>query len=106
LLPSEGEVWLTRGLIEARLGQVRPCELSVAKAEELGVTWPRCSLQRAWAYLKSRPVQFGLAEKELARLRSYVESNMRDSRVQRELGLIEGRLLSLKTRKKKNETDL
>lgn len=98
LLPNEGEVWLTRGLIEARLGQVRACEISTAKAEELGVTWPRCSLQRAWAYLKARPAQLGLAESEVSRLRVYIQSNPRDTRVQNELGRLEGRLNYLKPR--------
>lgn len=97
MLPDEGEVWLTRGNIEARMGQVRPCELSVAKAEELGVAWPRCSIQRAWVYLKSRPVQSGLAEKEILRLKNYVESNVHDSRVQYQLGLLEGRMMSLES---------
>lgn len=96
LLPEEGEVWLTRGLIEARLGQVRACEISVGKAEEFGVGWPRCSIQRAWAYLKCRPVQFGLADKEIMRLRTYLQANMNDSRVQNELGLLERRLKFLK----------
>ena len=66
LLPSEGEVWLTRGLIEARLGQVRACELSLEMAEKQGVAWQRCSTQREWAYLKANPVQLGLAEREVS----------------------------------------
>lgn len=98
LLPGEGEVWLTRGLIEARLGQVRACEISVAKAEELGVAWPRCAIQRAWAYLKARPAQLGLAEKELVRLKAYLQTNPQDTRLQQELGLLEGRLTHLRGR--------
>lgn len=100
LLPSEGTVWLTRGLIEARLGDVRACELSVTKAEEFGVPWPQCSIQRAWAYLKSRPAQFGLAEKEIMRLQGNLKTNW-DPKVQHEVELIEGRLFDLRSRSKK-----
>lgn len=101
LLPDQGEVWFTRGLIEARLGDVRACELSVYKAEEFGVPWQRCSVQRAWAYLKSRPVQFGLAEKEILKLQGYLKSNISDSRLQHELRLLEGRLMELRSRPNK-----
>lgn len=55
LLPVEGEVWFTRGLIEARLGDFRGAESSLAKARQLGVSDIRCALQLAWAYLKAKP---------------------------------------------------
>jgi hypothetical protein len=61
LQPAEGELWFTRGMIEARIGDVRAAEGSLAKAETLGVSKFRCSLQLAWAYLKARPRQIGLA---------------------------------------------
>jgi len=98
LLPGEGDVWLTRGLIEARLGQVRACEISTAKAEDLGVAWPRCAIQRAWAYLKSKPTQLGLADNELSRLRTQLKVTPNDGRLQQEVGLIEGRLKYLRER--------
>lgn len=100
LLPTEGEVWLTRGLIEARLGQARACEISTARAEEFGIAWQRCAIQRAWAYLKTKPTQLGLAEKEVTRLRHYIQSNVQDSRTRRELERIEGRMNSLKNNQK------
>lgn len=99
LLPEEGEVWYTRGLIESRLGQVRPCELSMAKAENFGIAWQRCSMQRAWAYLKAKPLQLGLAEKELSRLRVYVQANPNSVRDKNELVKLEGRLNYLKERR-------
>lgn len=98
LLPCEGEVWHTRGLIEARLGQVRACEKSIARAEELGVAWPRCAIQRAWAYLKVRPPQMGLAEKELTQFRAYLQSHPVNTRLQQELEILEGRMKQLRTR--------
>lgn len=96
LLPLEGEVWLTRGLIEARLGQARPCEISLERAEAQGVAWQRCATQRAWAYLKTKPAQLGLAEKEVKALTHYVQNNIHDTRISRELERIEGRLASLR----------
>lgn len=101
LLPEEGEVWLTRCLIEAREGDVRACEISAQNAERLGVPAHRCSIQRAWAYLKTKPVQLGLAEKEIERLRAYSQSNVTDTRVSNELALLEGRLTELKAKSNK-----
>ncbi|QCP62314.1 hypothetical protein [Pantoea sp. SO10] len=92
LLPDEGEVWLTRGLIEARLGQVRACTISTEKAESLGIKWSRCSIQRAWAYLKTKPAQLGLAEKELSRLKTQIRIDPHDVRLQQEVNIIELRL--------------
>jgi len=96
LLPEEGEIWFTRGIIEARLGEVRACEISMAKAEERGVSWPRCSVQRAWAYLKCRPSQTGIAEQELGRLTGYYKSNSRDTRLGEEIRRLEGRIKHIK----------
>lgn len=96
LLPTEGEVWLTRGLIEARLGEVRACEISLERAEGQGVAWQRCAIQRAWAYLKAKPAQLGLAEKEVMLLTHYVQNNLHDIRIRRELERVEGRLNSLR----------
>ncbi|WP_139093469.1 M48 family metallopeptidase [Delftia sp. JD2] len=98
LLPSEGEVWYTRGLIEARLGLVRECETSLAKAQQFGIEPNRCSMQRAWAYLKARPRQLGLAEKEINTLKNYLQSNAKDVRLQEEIRLLEGRLGNLRDR--------
>lgn len=66
LLPTEGEVWFTRGLIEARLGDFRAAESSLAKARQLGISDIRCALQLAWAYLKAKPrPQLDLAAQQL-----------------------------------------
>jgi tetratricopeptide (TPR) repeat protein len=96
LLPMEGEVWLTRGLIEARLGHVRECEKSLERAEAQGIAWQRCAIQRAWAYLKAKPAQLGLADKEVTSLTHYVQNNMHDTRIRRELERVEGRLTFLR----------
>lgn len=65
LLPSEGEVWLTRGIIEARQGEYRLCESSLERAEALGIERSRCATQRAWAYLKASPALLNLAKREI-----------------------------------------
>lgn len=102
LLPSEGEVWYTRGVIEARLGDVKACELSMSKAEDLGVFWPRCAVQRSWAYLKARPAQLGLAKREIGKLRAYLISES-DYRIRIELERIERRLDWLESKRSMNE---
>ena len=96
LLPSEGEVWYTRGVIEARLGDVRACEISVARAKEFGVEWQRCSIQLAWAYLKANPRQLGLADNEVVLLKQYLQANPRDNRIKTELTRIESRIASFR----------
>ncbi len=101
LLPTESEVWYTRGLVEARLGLVRECEASLAKAQQFGVEPHRCSMQRAWAYLKARPTQFGLAEKEINMLKNFIQSNPGDIRIQEEVRLLEGRKNYLQNMSKK-----
>lgn len=100
LLPHEGEVWFTRGLIEARLGMARQCELSLAKANQLGVAQVRCDVQRTWAYLKSRPVQFALAERELRRLDAYAATKPDDTRLLNEIGLLKSRLSYVQAKKR------
>lgn len=66
LLPGEGEVWFTRGLIEARLGDFRGAESSLAKARQFGVSDVRCAMQLAWGYLKAKPrPQLDLAAQQL-----------------------------------------
>ena len=99
LLPSEGEPWYTRGLIEARLGDFRACELSMANAERDGIEPERCSMQRAWAYLKTSPAQIGLAEREIQKLSGLTRSFSPKSRQRVELERLEGRLATLKARK-------
>jgi hypothetical protein len=71
----------------------------MAKAENFGIAWQRCSMQRAWAYLKAKPLQLGLAEKELSRLRVYVQANPNSVRDKNELVKLEGRLNYLKERR-------
>jgi tetratricopeptide (TPR) repeat protein len=96
LLPQEGEVWLTRGVIEARSGDVRAAELSLAKAESLGVSSIRCGIQRAWAYLKCKPRQVALAERQLLALESATSSQQRTSRDRVEISHIRERLNFIK----------
>lgn len=88
-----------RGLIEARQGDVRACDTSLAKAEDLGVSWYRCSVQKCWAYLKSRPPQLPLATKELLRLDTYLRSKDSDRRVSGEVELLKRRLQAISERK-------
>lgn len=88
-----------RGLIEARQGDVRACDASLAKAEDLGVSWHRCSVQRCWGYLKARPPQLPLATKELLRLDTYLRSKDSDRRVSGEVELLKRRLQTISERK-------
>lgn len=97
LLPDEGEVWLTRGLIEARMGDVRACAISVGRAETLGVAWPRCAIQRAWSYLKAKPVQLGLVDSEVLRLKTYIQTTPSDTRILLEIERLERRIASLRS---------
>ncbi|WP_162374776.1 ATP-binding protein [Pseudoxanthomonas sangjuensis] len=91
LLPDEGEVWFTRGLIEARLGNPRASEISLRKAHQLGIPEIRCDVQRAWAYLKSRPVQLPIAKALIAKLERGLSSHRSDPRLKNELQLLKGR---------------
>ncbi|WP_375068281.1 type IV pilus biogenesis/stability protein PilW [Stenotrophomonas lactitubi] len=62
LLPSEAEVWFTRGLIESRMGNVRGAKISLEKAERLGFSPLRCAIQMCWAYVLTKPRQLALAK--------------------------------------------
>lgn len=93
LLPSSAECWFTRGIIEGRLGDSRAAESSLEKAETLGVSRVRCSLQRTWAYLKSKPKpQVALAEKELSVLEALCGSSPANSRDRIEIRNLRERL--------------
>lgn len=100
LLPEEGEVWFTRGLLEARLGMVRACEISLSKAAQLGISQVRCDVQATWAYLKARPAQIAVAEKQLRKLDAYGASKSADPRLRNEIELLRTRLSYLKDRTK------
>lgn len=91
LLPSEGEVWFTRGLIEARQGDPRAAEISLRKANQFGISEVRCDVQRAWAYLKSRPVQLPTAKTLIAKLDRALGAPRSDARLKGELQLLKGR---------------
>jgi hypothetical protein len=91
LLPEEGEVWFTRGLIEARQGDTRACEISLKKAGQLGVSELRCDVQRVWAYLKHRPVQLPIAKKLLEKIDRDLASKKHDSRIKNEMELLRSR---------------
>lgn len=90
LLPDAGEAWFTRGLIEAREGMARACEISMGKAAQLGVPSIRCDIQRAWAYLKSRPVQLPLAKNLITKIDREMAPKS-DHRARSELELLKGR---------------
>jgi uncharacterized protein YegP (UPF0339 family)/tetratricopeptide (TPR) repeat protein len=98
-LPQEGEVWYTKGLIESRLGQLRAANASLDRAQELGVTKVRCSLQRCWAYLKADPAQLTLAEQEIREIEAQMAGKT-DSRVAVELSHIRAKLENLQARGK------
>jgi tetratricopeptide (TPR) repeat protein len=96
LLPSEGELWYTRGLIEARLGDVRAAESSLSKSESLGVPALRCGLQLAWAYVKARPrAQIGLARNQLHQLEALAAHLSPNSKERIEMGYIRERIARL-----------
>jgi len=96
LLPNEGEVWYTQGIIESRMGSAREAEASLARAETLGVSSVRCSIQRAWAYAKSRPVpQTGLARRELLLLEARTKALSVNSRERIEVERIRTRIEQL-----------
>lgn len=80
LLPDEGEVWLTRGIIESRLGLYRQCEVSIARADRLGIDRDRCAIQLAWAYLKAKPALLNLARKRIDYLKQSLTSQPRSGR--------------------------
>ncbi|MEA9914325.1 hypothetical protein VDG39_16700 [Xanthomonas campestris pv. raphani] len=99
LLPTNGEVWFMRGLIEARQGDVRASEISLDKAEELDIPWYRCSVQKCWAYLKAKPPQLPLAAKEISRLETYLQSQSVIKRESGEVELLKRRMSALKNKR-------
>jgi len=100
LLPKEGEVWFTRGLVESRQGDFRRCEVSLERAESLGVDRVRCFTQRAWAYLKASPALLNLARKEINFLRHALASVPTSDRRWTETGILVSRLDYLERRGK------
>lgn len=92
LLPNEGEVWFTRGMIESRLGDYRKCETSLERAESRGVDRARTATQRAWAYLKTSPALLNLARKEVQFVRQALTNVQSADRRWVELERVEGRL--------------
>jgi tetratricopeptide (TPR) repeat protein len=95
LLPREGEVWFTRGLIECRLGHRREFESSMEKAEKLGVAPLRCALQRAWGYTRTRPPQAALARKQLDIARLLIQHDRYLKKNETEIDRIEERIAFL-----------
>lgn len=98
LLPSEGEAWFTRGIVEARLGDFRQCELSLQKAESLGIDRVRCGIQLGWAYLKSSPVMLNLARKQIDSLRQALATRPRTDRNVIEMEVLTSRLAYLESK--------
>lgn len=92
LLPNEGEVWVTRGIVEARLGDYRMCEASLQRAEACGVDKIRTSTQRAWGYLKTSPSLLNLARREIHFVHSALKSVPHTDRRWVELDRVQGRL--------------
>lgn len=55
LEPKEGELWFTKGMIEARLGRTQDAINSLKRAELLGKPKHSCLLQQAYAYFNDTP---------------------------------------------------
>jgi hypothetical protein len=98
LLPREGEVWLTRGVIEGRLGERQDFESSLDKAEGLGVLAIRCALQKAWGYTRTRPPQVALSRKQLDIAKLLIQQDKYADRNIVEIGRIEDRIASFSKR--------
>lgn len=92
LAPDDGEVWLTKGTVEARQGDLRAAETSLNRAAEFGIAEERVLVQRCWAYLKAKPAQLGLARKALNRLRLVATSSQSALRSSSEVNMIAVRL--------------
>jgi tetratricopeptide (TPR) repeat protein len=92
ILPDQGEIWFTRGMIEARLGMRVEFESSLKKAEKFGVPRLRCVIQMAWGYVDTTPPQPALARQqlELARLLNREDRYFDRNRI--EIERIEARL--------------
>jgi hypothetical protein len=58
---SESEAWLTKGLIEARLGKTRPALSVLSLAEKLGKPRHLCLMQMAYAHMNNMPPNKSLA---------------------------------------------
>jgi tetratricopeptide (TPR) repeat protein len=95
LLPHEGEVWFTRGLVECRLGQRQEFEGSMEKAEKMGVAPLRCALQRAWGYTRTRPPQVALARKQLDIVRLLMQQDRYLEKNEAEIDRIDERIAFL-----------
>ena len=96
LLPNEGEIWYTKGVIEARLGSFRDCANSMDHAEQLGIEVDRCLIQRCWAYLIARPAQLELALKAIRRLQIILHNEPVGSRRAIEFSRIQSRYQSIR----------
>ena len=92
LAPDDGEVWLTKGTVEGRQGDLRAAEASLNKAVELGITEDRVLVQRCWSYLKASPAQLGLARNALNRLTLLAAINSKHFRAAAECRSIATRL--------------
>lgn len=95
LLPEECEVWFTRGMIEARLGE-DAFVASFVKAEALGMPKHRCAIQRAWGYLRMRPPRILEAEQEADRAQRQLPEDAFRPKNLSELGYIAERVRVLK----------
>lgn len=95
ILPTEGEVWFTRGVIESRLGLHRQCEASLERAESLGIDRVRCAVQRAWAYLKASPALLNLARSQIEFLQQALSSTPRSNKRWAETEMLMSRLAYL-----------
>ena len=98
LLPNEGEVWFTRGMLEARLGMRTRFEDSLAKAESRGTTRVRCALQLAWGYTRARPPQLSLIKQQLDSARVANSGSRYEMKNLEEIARIEARLSELERR--------
>lgn len=98
LLPNEGEVWFTRGLIESRVGDYRRCEASLERAESLGIDQIRCVTQRVWGYLKASPAMLNLARRDITFLSQALDKTPRSDRRWAELDVLVSRMNSLELR--------
>ena len=92
LAPDDGEVWLTKGTVEGRHGDLRAAEASLNKALELGIAEDRVLVQKCWSYLKASPAQLGLARSALNRLTLLQASNEKTFRAAAEIRTIAARL--------------
>lgn len=57
LLPDEGDIWFTKGKIEARLGYFKDAIQSLDRAIKFKKPYHLCMLQKSYAYYYTSPVQ-------------------------------------------------